>query len=163
MSTLASMVDLRSGGPPDLPAIAALMTAAFDPRFGEAWTQAQCMGILSLPGVWLTIARQNGADVGFALARSTYEDAELLLLATHPHARRSGVGRSLLRSVIADAADRGATRLLLEVRADNEAIALYRREQFSKIGERLEYYRGAHGRSYDAHTYFRPLPQAGST
>lgn len=157
MSTLASAIDLRGGGPADLPVIAALMATAFDPRFGEAWTQSQCMGILSLPGVWMTIARQDNADVGFALARATFEDAELLLLATHPQARRSGVARSLLRSVIADAADRGATRLLLEVRAGNEAIALYHREQFSKIGERRDYYRGTNGRSYDAHTYFRQL------
>ena len=46
------------------------VTAAFDPRFGEAWTRAQCIGILAMPGVWLTLARVGEAVVGFALSRA---------------------------------------------------------------------------------------------
>lgn len=153
------MILLRDGNVADLPVIAALMAEAFDPQYGEAWTQAQCMGILSLPGVWLTMAERGGTSVGFALARSVLEDAELLLLATAPHVRRGGIGSSLLRSVIADAQGRGAHRLLLEVRAGNPAIDLYVRHGLKRIGTRANYYRGKSGVQFDAITFQRDLRQ----
>lgn len=142
MSTAVNPVDLRSGSTRDLPAVAEIMHAAFDPRYGEAWTTAQCMGMLSLPGVWLTLARIGAEEAGFALARVGVDEAELLLLATRPHLRGRGVGGALLRTVIAEAQARGAHQLHLEVRSGNEAVRLYRREGFEKIGDRRGYYRG---------------------
>lgn len=155
MSTRLNLTELREGGAQDVPTVAAIMQAAFDPRYGEAWTAAQCMGMLSLPGVWLVIASLDGVDSGFALARSTGEEAELLLLATHPAARRRGIGGALLRAVIAEARDRGAGEMHLEVRSGNEAVQLYRSEGFEKVGERRAYYRGNTGQAFDAQTFAR--------
>lgn len=152
-----NLTELREGGAQDLPAVNAIMQEAFDARYGEAWTSAQCMGMLSLPGVWLTIASMGGKDVGFSLSRSTGLDAELLLLATSPRARGRGVGGALLRAAIAEADARGVRDMHLEVRAGNEAIALYRREGFSKVGERRGYYRGKGGQLFDAQTFARKL------
>ena len=152
-----SFAELREGGVQDLPQVNAIMQDAFEARFGEAWTSAQCMGMLSLPGVWLTLASMDGDDLGFALARSTGEEAELLLLAARPAARRRGIGGALLRAVIAEAKARGGRQLHLEVRAGNEAVHLYRREGFAKVGERPSYYRGKSGQVFDAHTYARDL------
>lgn len=157
MSTAPRFTELRGGGPADLPAVTAIMADAFDPRFGEAWTSTQCMGMLSLPGVWLTLAIHNGALAGFSLARAIVGDGELLLLAVVPAARQLGVGTALLRGVIADAHERGAERLHLEVRAGNDAVRLYRAHGFVQVGERCAYYRGSTGRSFDAHTYARQL------
>ena len=157
MSTTLNMTELREGGTHDLPAIARIMEEAFDPRYGEAWTSAQCMGMLSLPGVWLTIASLDGEDAGFALARTTGEEAELLLLATRPVARRRGVGGALLRAVVEEARGRSVKQLHLEVRAGNDAVRLYRREGFDKVGERRGYYRGKSGRAFDAQTFARNL------
>jgi len=151
------MTELREGGMQDLPAVSVIMQEAFDPRFGEAWTSAQCMGMLSLPGVWLVIASLDGIDSGFALARSTGVEAELLLLATHPAARRRGIAGALLRAVIAEARDRGVEEMHLEVRAGNDAVQLYRREGFDKVGERRNYYRGNTGQAFDAQTFARKL------
>jgi [ribosomal protein S18]-alanine N-acetyltransferase len=148
-----SPVDLRGGTPADLGLVSTIMRDAFDPRFGEAWTQAQCMGVMSLPGVWLTLAQIDGQPAGFALARATLDEAELLLLATHPGCRRRGVGVSLLRSVIRDARERGVNQLHLEVRADNAAIKLYHAQGFRKVGVRRNYYRGVIGDVFDAHTF----------
>jgi ribosomal-protein-alanine N-acetyltransferase len=152
-----NLTELRAGGVQDLAAVNLIMQEAFDPRYGEAWTSSQCMGMLSLPGVWLIIAAAGGRDVGFALARHTVLEAELLLLATSPRARGRGVGGALLRAVIAEAAGRGVKDLHLEVRAGNEAIRLYQREGFSKVGERRSYYRGKSGQLFDAHTFARKL------
>jgi len=158
MSRTLHLSELRAGGPQDLVQVNSIMLEAFDPRYGEAWTSAQCMGMLSLPGVWLTIAAVGDRDVGFALARSTGEEAELLLLATRPSGRKRGIGGALLRAVIDEARGRGADTIHLEVRAGNEAVQLYVREGFAKVGERRSYYRGKTGQVYDAQTFARQVP-----
>jgi ribosomal-protein-alanine N-acetyltransferase len=157
MTGALNLTELRDGGVQDLPAVNIIMQEAFDARYGEAWTKSQCMGMLSLPGVWLTIASVGDRDVGFALARCTGLEAELLLLATSPRASRRGVGGALLRAVIAEAEGRGVKDLHLEVRAGNEAIRLYTREGFVKVGERRNYYRGKGGQLFDAQTFARKL------
>lgn len=157
MNGALNLTELRAGGVQDLPAVNLIMQDAFDPRYGEAWTKSQCMGMMSLPGVWLTLASVADRDVGFALARSTGLEAELLLLATSPGARGRGVGGALLRAFIAEAEGRGVKDLHLEVRAGNEAIRLYSREGFAKVGERRSYYRGKGGQLFDAQTFARKL------
>lgn len=147
------MVHLRQGAPADLDAVVPLMAVAFDPRFGEAWTQAQCMGVLSLPGVWLTLGEVNERIAGFALLRIAADEAELLLLAVDPAQRRCGIGGALLRAAVRDCRDRGARKLHLEVRSGNDAVNLYRRYGFEKTGVRPRYYRGADGDVFDAHSF----------
>lgn len=153
MSGTLRMVELTSGGAADADAVDRVMTAAFDPRFGEAWTRSQCIGILAMPGVWLTLARTGDETVGFALSRAILDEAELLLIAVDPARRRSGVGAALLRSVIAESRGRGVARLHLEVRANNPAIALYAGHGFAPAGVRRAYYRSKAGETFDAHTY----------
>lgn len=154
---MVNLTELRHGTGRDLPQVAEVMHEAFDPKYGEAWTTAQCMGMLSLPGVWLTLASVGGVVAGFALTRISLDEGELLLLAVRPRLRGRGVGRALLRSVIADARDRSVKKLHLEVRAGNDATRLYVREGFTKVGERRGYYRGRHGQQFDAQTFSRSL------
>lgn len=130
-----------------------IMRASFDPIYGEAWNAAQCAAILGGPGVWLLLAELDGRPAGFALTRAVAGEAELLLIAVHPDARRRGVGAALLDAVIRGCGERSVERLFLEVRACNPAIALYSARDFVKVGERRNYYRGADGKSYDAHSY----------
>ena len=153
MSTSVSMTLLRPGAMADLSAIDGVMREAFDPRFGEAWTPNQVTGVLAMPGVWLTIAETDGVAAGFAVTRSILDEAELLLLAVRPAARRRGVGRQLLRSAIGEARQRGVVKMHLEVRAGNDAVTLYRAAGFEKIGERRGYYRGRSGKLFDAQTF----------
>lgn len=143
---------LLEGSEADLPEVVATMDAAFDPAFGEAWTGPQCLGILGLPGVWLLLARLGGRSAGFALARAVLDEAELLLLGVRPAERRLGVGAALLAAVCAGARTRGATRLHLEMRAGNPAMALYGHAGFAEAGRRRHYYRGIDGRLLDAVT-----------
>jgi ribosomal-protein-alanine N-acetyltransferase len=158
MSTTApSPVSLVNGGVADLDEVMATMHAAFDPRFGEAWSRGQCAGILSMPGVWLLLGRSNGVGAGFALARVILDEAELLLLAVRPELRRGGIGTALLHGVAQEARVRGAFRLHLEMRENNQAGALYRGAGFCEVGRRPRYYRGGDGRSFDAITLAYPL------
>ncbi len=153
MTNRRSATDMRPGTAADLALVVALMRDSFDARYGEAWNAAQCMGMLALPGAWLTIAECDGQAIGFALARATLDDGELLLIAIHPQARGMGAGRSLLRAVLAEASGRGVMRFNLEVRANNSAVRLYLSEGFEKIGQRRDYYRGSSGELFDALTY----------
>lgn len=145
----------------DLDAVMTIMASAFDPRFGEAWTRAQCAGIMGLPGVWLLLAEDGGAPAGFALARAIVDEAELLLLAVRPASRRRGVGAALLRGVMAEARSRGALRLHLEMREKNPAIALYSAAGLTEVGRRARYYQGRDGERFDAITLAVELPPEG--
>ncbi len=157
MSTAPWPVEIVRGLPADLHAVTAIMSDAFDPQYGEAWTPSQCIGMLALPGVWFTLAWVDTRPVGFALTRVVLDESELLLLAISRSMRRRGIGGALLRSAMADARDRGAIMMHLEVRANNDAVHLYRSAGFEKIGERRDYYRGSGGKLFDAHTFSRSL------
>ncbi|MEG3181427.1 GNAT family N-acetyltransferase [Sphingomonas sp. LT1P40] len=157
MSTAPVLIEIVHGGPADLATVNAIMADAFDPRYGEAWTNSQCLGMIALPGVWFSIAWSGARPAGFALARTVLDESELLLLAIRPSMRRCGIGTALLRSVMADSRERGATKMHLEVRANNDAIRLYRAEGFDKIGERRDYYRGTDGKLFDAHSFSRKI------
>lgn len=146
---------LSEGGIADLDAVVEVMEDSFDARYGEAWTAAQCAGMLPAPGVWLALARDEGGVVGFALARLIADEAELLLLAVRRAAQRRGIGQQLLDGFLAQARSRGAVRLHLEVREGNHAVKLYQRSGFALIGRRRNYYCGPNGRCFDALTLGR--------
>ena len=148
----AAPIRLSEGARDDLPAVMTVMDDSFDPRFGEAWTQSQCAGLLPMPGVWLMLARDDDAVVGFALARAIAGEAELLLLAVRGAAQRRGIGQLLVDRFESDAAARGAGRLHLEVREGNHAFSLYERAGFGLVGRRRNYYSGHAGATYDALT-----------
>lgn len=145
-------VRLRPGLAGDLDEVMRIMSAAFHPCFGEAWTRSQCAGILPLQGVTMTIAESGRVPVGFSLVRAVADEAELLLLAVDPAEQRRGIGQALLDEFIAGALARGTHRLHLEVRDGNPAIELYRASGFTAAGRRRNYYHGPEGEAYDAVT-----------
>lgn len=134
-----------------------VMNEAFDPTFGEAWNKSQCLGILGLPGVWLTLGSVDGRAVGFTLTRVIADEAELLLIAVSPRIQGRGLGTLLIESTVNTAILRGAMRMHLEVREGNSAIQLYRRSGFLPIGRRSAYYRGKFGQCFDALTFSRSI------
>jgi ribosomal-protein-alanine N-acetyltransferase len=150
-----SPVSISEGSILDLDAVVAVMEDSFDPAYGEAWTAAQCAGLMPLPGVWLSVARQDGRTVGFALARIVLDEAELLLLAVRRDGQRSGIGQLLLDRFRLVATARGASKLHLEVRDGNPAMHLYRRAGFTEAGRRRNYYTGRDGQIYDALTLMK--------
>lgn len=145
---------VRLASAADAETIGDLAEAAFDPAYGEAWSRTDVPNAFAIPGTWGVIAIDpDGHAVGFALARSVFDESELLLLATAPDHRRRGIGRCLVRSVLEQARVRGTARLYLEVRASNaDAVALYRHLQFEDVGARPGYYRGRTGEQFDAIT-----------
>ncbi len=153
---------IKRGTSDDLDSVMLVMEAAFGDRFGEAWTRSQCSGILPMAGISLALARgSTAADViGFSLARTIADEAELLLLAVTPEHRGRGIGLQLLGDFIDRARELGASRVHLEVRDGNPAVAMYRNAGFRTVGRRRNYYRGADGSRFDALTLARDLGNA---
>ncbi|MBA3677710.1 MAG: ribosomal protein S18-alanine N-acetyltransferase [Sphingosinicella sp.] len=129
-----------------------VMEDSFDPCFGEAWTAAQFAGMMPLPGIWLSLAKQDDKVIGFGLGRSVLDEAELLLLAVNRDSQHQGIGRSLLNHFVDTATQRGASKLHLEVRDGNPALKLYNAAGFVEAGRRWKYYVGRDGQVYDAVT-----------
>ena len=152
---MADGITISEGGMADLEAVMQVMGDSFDPAYGEAWTSAQCAGLMPMPGVWLSLARSGDDVIGFALGRIVLKEAELLLLAVRQDGQRKGIGRMLLDRFILVAASRGADRLHLEVRAGNPAMNLYLKAGFAEVGRRKNYYTGSDGQIYDALTLTR--------
>ena len=144
----------------DIDRIMAVMQAAFDPAYGEAWTRAQVSDALVLPNTHYMLAGADGSEpaetaptVGFTLSRGAADEEELLLIAVSPDYRGLGVGATLLERYIDAARARGKTRLFLEMREGNPAESLYLRAGFERIGRRRNYYRNAAKGPLDAITY----------
>lgn len=69
------------------------------------------------------------------------EDAELMTIGVGKAHQRQGIAAALLQALIDEAKRQGASRMLLEVRVDNDpALALYHRFGFERIGLRKRYY-----------------------
>lgn len=141
----------------DLDKVMIVMNRAFDPKHGEAWSAAQCAGMLSLSGSTLLIAREGERTLGFALARSVADEGELLLIAVCPTYRRKGTGQKLVEKTIEILARKGVRKLHLEMRTDNPALAFYTGLGFSQVGLRRDYYRGSDGQLMDAATLSRQI------
>lgn len=147
-----------------LDAAMAVMDAAFEPHWREAWTREQLRGSLAMPSTCLLLADRDGRSIGadepaagFVLSRQALDEEELLLLAVRPEERGRGLGTQLLNLYFAAATRRGVHRIFLEMRANNPAYSLYRRCGFEPIGVRPRYYRAADGEALDAITFARQL------
>lgn len=137
----------------DLDRIMAVMAAAFDPEFGEAWNRRQVEDALVIGNCHYGLAFAAQDCAGFFLSRTGADEEELLLLAVTPAQRGCGHGAMLLEQFLDGARGRGATRALLEMREGNPAEQLYLRRQFVRIGCRPNYYRGTNGVRINALTF----------
>lgn len=97
-------------------------------------------------------SEQSGTVLGYAGLAVGPDSADVQTIGVAPHARRAGIGRALLRDLLAAAGNRP---VLLEVRCDNDpAIALYASEGFTRIGLRRRYYQPS---GADAYTMVRTI------
>ena len=155
-------------GPATLDRIMAVMEAAFDPAYGEAWNRRQVADALAMPSTHALVIdaggglledgdARGGPPAGFVLSRHVLDEEELLLIAVAPDCRRRGLGAALIGALFEAARGRGITRIYLEMRRGNPALGLYRNLGFEPIGERPNYYRMANGERIDAITFGRSI------
>lgn len=151
------MIHIVQGGAIDVASIMPIMSDAFDPRFGEAWTAAQCLSTLVLPDCQLLLAKDGDVVCGFAITRWVFEHEELLMIGVARKYQRQQIGQNLLSDVINRGQIAGREKLFLEVRDGNPASSFYLKAGFVPIGRRKNYYKSAEGISPDAITMFIDL------
>jgi len=134
-------------------AAAALDAELFGPT---AWSAETFWSELARPRTrWYTAALDGEVLTGYAGVMLTDHQADVQTVAVAPAAHRQGLGSRLLEALLAEAADRGAASVLLEVRADNAAaIALYAGHGFERIAVRRGYYQPE---GHDAHIMERTV------
>lgn len=159
MATVEQELRIERGTSADLDSVMSVMDSAFGRRFGEAWTRSQLAGILPMGGVCMILARDDrtGETLGFSLFRTVTDESELLLIAVVPGRHRCGIGRRLLDDYLERARNECVTRVHLEVRDGNPAVAMYRTAGFSPVGRRRNYYHAPDGRRFDAITLAHQL------
>ncbi len=120
---------------------AARLAALHATGFSRPWPEAEIASLLHMPStLGLSVTTDQGL-AGFILVRIAADEAEILTIAVHPEARRSGAGRSLMTAMEDALVQAGVIRVFLEVSTVNEAArALYARSGFSEVGRRRGYY-----------------------
>ncbi len=134
------MTQLRPARPDDLDGVMAIETASFPT---DAWSRSSMAATLADRDAAALVATEADTIIGYAavLAPRGASDADILTLAVAQAARGRGTGRELLQGLLTVAAGRGASRVFLEVRADNPvAAALYASTGFQVVGRRPRYY-----------------------
>ena len=134
---------LRRAVVDDVPAIMELERSTF---VTDAWSERSMRSEVTGEHGYYLVAFEPSAPKridGYAglLAPRGGGEGDIQTIAVAPHARRRGLGRELMLALLAEARDRGAREVFLEVRADNPgAQALYRELGFEEIGVRPKYY-----------------------
>jgi [ribosomal protein S18]-alanine N-acetyltransferase len=115
-----------------------------DVMFGtEAWSRSAYVEEVTDAELryYLVAESDDGEILGDGGLMTIAETAQIVTVGVLPHARRQGIGRVLVRALVAEARRRQAEEVLLEVRIDNDAAQkLYESEGFSVIGKRRGYY-----------------------
>lgn len=109
----------------------------------EAWSRESYLDELADTELrcYLVAESADGVLLGSGGLMTIGETAQIVTVGVLPAARRRGLGRTLVRALIAEARRRGASEVLLEVREDNEAARrLYEGEGFTNLGRRRGYY-----------------------
>ena len=128
---------IRPATEADLPAILEIERASF----GDPWTERSFRAMLGHETVQLRVAERAGHILGYSVAWSVADEAEVANLAVAAPVRRQGIGTALLDDLLAVMDTRPGTTVYLEVRASNTAAqALYASRGFTAHGRRNAYY-----------------------
>jgi molybdopterin-guanine dinucleotide biosynthesis protein MobB len=123
-----------SNGAPPLDALRAIY-APFDLVFVEGLKESPLRKVVVLD------QGSEGRMAGFLLARSLFENLEVLKLGVHTELQRRGFGTMLMEAAYAEGMRRGCSRCFLEVRKSNQkAIRFYLGHKFRISGVRSDYY-----------------------
>ncbi len=109
--------------------------------FASPWSLQSFQSAVSSKDNIYYAALEQEQIVGYIGIWLSFDTADLCNLAVAPLYRRRHVAQGLLEQGLAKAREKGAERILLEVRQNNlPAISFYKKNHFTKIGVRKNYY-----------------------
>lgn len=107
------------------------------------WRESAFQAALNSQSDEIYLYKQQGKIVGFIVWQSIIDEMELHLIAIDPAFRRQKIATKLLQYLFQAAYLRSVKRVLLEVRASNDAaIQLYEQQGFTVFSVRKNYYEG---------------------
>ncbi len=120
--------------------------------FRSPWGRSHFTDELNNPDLSLPLVMEkDGVMVAFTVMWFIVDECHLANIAVHPDHRRKGYGQRLLEAVIAEARKHSCGRVMLEVRRSNtDAIRMYERNGFKKVGVRKNYYHDGFMQDEDA-------------
>jgi ribosomal-protein-alanine N-acetyltransferase len=108
----------------------------------EPWSE-QALGVLCRDhGTGYVAVDEDGHALAYVGMTYAADEGSITNVATHPAARRKGLGRAVVGALLAKASELALAFVYLEVRPSNEAaIALYQSLGFETVGRRKNFYR----------------------
>lgn len=151
MNTIKTEITTANEGPilrlrpmceADLTAVLAVERAAYP----HPWNMASFADCLRV-NYCCWVGEVDEQIIAHGIMSVAVEECHIFNLCVHPTYQRAGLGRRMLRHLLALARKRNTSAAFLEVRASNvSARALYAAEGFCEIGTRRDYYPTARGR-----------------
>jgi len=122
----------------DLPAVAEVDAAAFDPLWQNSLPSLE----RAYPqAVLATVVEANGQVLGYQLSTRNPLGAHLARLAVRPELQGLGLGRAMIADLIQQADRHAMYRLTVNTQSDNAAsLVLYKKTGFRETGERFPVY-----------------------
>jgi ribosomal-protein-alanine N-acetyltransferase len=108
--------------------------------FSDPWSVESLELMLGEQAMGL-VALEDGRVLGYVGMMCVLDEGQIINVATHPDARRRGVGRALMSAIEQSAKERGIVFLSLEVRESNTAArSLYSSLGWVECGIRKNFY-----------------------
>lgn len=112
--------------------------------FSNPWSAATFRGEVQNEGISFPVVIVHEPDqrvAGYVIYWLIQDEVQITNLALHPDFRRRGIGQTVLKVILKEVYEKGATFVTLEVRSSNTpAISLYRKLGFKVLGTRKGYY-----------------------
>ena len=109
--------------------------------FSKPWSREALKEELGNPQAVFLVAEKNGEVLGYVGMHVVFGEGYMDNLAVFPHARRKGVGKKLVETLIDWLKQHDGLFLTLEVRLSNQvAISLYQPLGFEEAGRRPRFY-----------------------
>ncbi len=124
------------------PATASLAAELEQRLFSHPWREADFLASLTDPTRCFLTATEGEHLLGYCGLQVGGDQGDVLTVGVDPTRRRQGIGLTLMRELIREAARMGVQSLFLEVRESNgSARGLYEKLGFQLLGKRPGYYK----------------------
>lgn len=118
-----------------------LVTVLEEKAYSQPWNAHIFVEELRQPSRTYLVIEDTESVLGYAGLMVVGSEAHVTTVVVHPERRDDKLGTRLMLGLAAEAIERGATSMTLEVRASNEpAQRLYRRFGMAPVGVRKKYY-----------------------
>ena len=120
----------------DIPAVAKIEQELFS----KPWSEQAFLQAMQQDTLFVVVVNRN-TIVGYCGMYCSFEEGEITNVAVSHKRQNQGIGRRMLHYLLGQAAQKGITRIILEVRISNaNAIHLYESLGFQNCGIRKDFY-----------------------